>query len=97
MMLKFFICRIENALLKKALLFLHSFSLKHITIIKYIYKSISEQQDISHKKSIRVPTSSGNHGEPGKSPKKVPCMEKSWNLKKELINHGKVMGFCEII
>ena len=23
----------------------------------------------------RVPTSSGNHGEPGKSPKKVPCME----------------------
>ena len=31
---------------------------------------------------IRVPTSSGNHGKPGKSPKKVPCMEKSWNLKK---------------
>ena len=30
----------------------------------------------------RVPTSSGNHGKPGKSPKKVPCLEKSWNLKK---------------
>ena len=30
----------------------------------------------------RVPTSSGNHGKPGKSLKKVPCMEKSWNLKK---------------
>ena len=29
----------------------------------------------------RVPTSSGNHGKPGKSRKKVPCMEKSWNLK----------------
>ena len=32
--------------------------------------------------SYRVPTSSGNHGKPGKSLKKVPCMEKSWNLKK---------------
>ena len=30
----------------------------------------------------RVPTSSGNHGKPGKSTKKNPCMEKSWNLKK---------------
>ena len=30
----------------------------------------------------RVPTSSGNHDKPGKSLKKVPCMEKSWNLKK---------------
>ena len=30
----------------------------------------------------RVPTSSGDHGKPGKSLKKVPCMEKSWNLKK---------------
>ena len=30
----------------------------------------------------RVPASSGNHGKPGKSRKKVPCMEKSWNLKK---------------
>ena len=38
----------------------------------------------------RVPISSGNHG---KSRKKVPCMEKSWNLK----NHGKIMEFCEII
>ena len=30
---------------------------------------------------IRVPTSSGNHGKPGKSLKNVPCIEKSWNLK----------------
>ena len=29
----------------------------------------------------RVPTSSENPGKPGKSHKKVPCMEKSWNLK----------------
>ena len=28
----------------------------------------------------RVPTSSGNHGKPGKSQIKIPCMEKSWNL-----------------
>ena len=46
----------------------------------------------------RVPTSTGNHGKLGKSPKKVPCMEKSWNLKKETLNnHGKIMEFCEII
>ena len=40
---------------------------------------------------IRVPTSSGNHGKPGKSLKKDPCMEKSWNLTKtEKLwkNHG---------
>ena len=46
---------------------------------------------------LRVPTSSGNHGKPGKSLKKAPCMEKSWNLKKPLNNHGKIMEFCEII
>ena len=45
---------------------------------------------------VRVPTSSGNHGIPGKSQKKVTCMEKSWNLK-NLNNHGKIMDFCEII
>ena len=28
----------------------------------------------------RVPTSSGNHGKPGKSLIKIPCMEKSWTL-----------------
>ena len=34
-----------------------------------------------------------------KAQKKVPCMEKSWNLKKKKINnnHGKIMEFCEII
>ena len=30
----------------------------------------------------RVTTNSGNHGKPGKSRKKVPGMEKSWNSKK---------------
>ena len=30
----------------------------------------------------RVSTTSGNPGKPGKSRKKFPCMEKSWNLKK---------------
>ena len=31
----------------------------------------------------RVPMRFGNHGKPGKSPTtKNPCMEKSWNLKK---------------
>ena len=27
---------------------------------------------------------------------KVPCMEKSWKLKKKLNNNGKIMEFCEI-
>ena len=34
------------------------------------------------KAQSRVSTSSGNQGKPGKSLKKVPCMEKSWNSKK---------------
>ena len=45
----------------------------------------------------RVPTSSVNHGNLENHEKKVPCMEKSWNLKKKLINHGIIMEFCEII
>ena len=45
--------------------------------------------------SARVPTSSENHGKPGKSQIKIPCMEKSWNLIKAE-NHGKIMEFCEI-
>ena len=28
--------------------------------------------------------------------KKVPCLKRSWNLKK-MNNHGKIMEFCEII
>ena len=39
----------------------------------------------------RVPTSTGKPGKPVKSQKKVPCMEKSWNLKKNeksWKNHG---------
>ena len=42
----------------------------------------------------RVLTSSGNHGNPGKSLKKVPCMEFE---KKHINNHGKIMEFCEIV
>ena len=41
--------------------------------------------------SNRVPTSSGNHGKPGKLQIKIPCMEKSWNLiktEKSWNNHG---------
>ena len=34
----------------------------------------------------------------GKSQMKVPCMEKSWNLKKkQRKNQGKIMEFCEMI
>ena len=42
-------------------------------------------------RNSRVRKSSGNHGKPGKSLKKVPCMEKSWNLEKPEYswkNHG---------
>ena len=42
-------------------------------------------------KRSRVPTSSGNHGKPGKAQIKIPCMEKSWNLikaEKSWKNHG---------
>ena len=43
----------------------------------------------------RVPTSTGK---PGKSQKKVPCMEKSWNFKnteKSWKNHGILfLNFC---
>ena len=45
---------------------------------------------------FKVPTSSGNHGKPGKSLKKVPCIEKSWNLK-SLNNHGKILDFFLLI
>ena len=56
---------------------------------KFVHKPV-------HEIISRVSTSSGNHGKPGKSRKKVPCIEKSWNLKK-LNNPGKFMEFCEII
>ena len=35
-----------------------------------------------HSSCYRVPKGPGKHGKPEKSLKKVPCMEKSWNLKK---------------
>ena len=43
---------------------------------------IKHEKVFSHCGFRKVPTSCGNHGKPGKLPKKVPCMEKSWNLKK---------------
>ena len=41
-----------------------------------------QQMTLVDRSLSRFTTSSGNHGKPGKSFKKVPCMEKSWNLKK---------------
>ena len=45
---------------------------------------------------IRVPMSSGNHGKTGKSRKNVHAW-KNHGISKNLINHGKIMEFCEII
>ena len=47
-----------------------------ITYDSSVYKQWMEHPDII---VIRVRTSSGNHG---KSHKKFPCIEKSWNLNK---------------
>ena len=44
----------------------------------------------------RVPTSSGNHGKPGKSLKKFHAW-KIMEFEKKLNNHGKIMEFCGII
>ena len=43
----------------------------------------------------RVLTSSGNHGKPVKSLKKVPCMEKSWTLKKPEMIMEKLWNFVK--
>ena len=43
----------------------------------------------------RVPTSSGNHGKPGKSPKNFHVWKKSWNLKKNLIIMEKSWNFVK--
>ena len=45
----------------------------------------------------RVPTSSGNHGKPGKSLKKSSMHGKIMEFEKTLKNHGKIIEFCEII
>ena len=45
---------------------------------------------------LRVPTSTGNHGKPGKSLKKFHAW-KNHGIGKKLNNHGKIMEFCEII
>ena len=52
------------------------------------HKSEMLANQISNKLAIKgvscmVPTSYGNHGRPGKSRKKVPCMENSWKEKKK--------------
>ena len=59
-----------------------------------VFKSIQPDVSIVKLYNTRVLTSSGNHGKPGKSPKKVPCMEKSWNLKKPE-KSWKVMEFVK--
>ena len=45
----------------------------------------------------RVPTSSWNHGKPGKSIKKSSMHGKTKEFEKNLHNHGKIMEFGEII
>ena len=47
----------------------------------------------------RVPTSSENHGKPGKSLKKFHAADawKNHGIWKNLNNHGKIIKFCEII
>ena len=47
--------------------------------------------------NVRVPTSSGNHGKPGKSLKKSSMHGKIMEFEKNLNNHGKIMEFCEVI
>ena len=42
---------------------------------------------------IRVSTSSGNHGKPGKSQIKILCMEKSWNF----IKAEKSWNFVKLV
>ena len=49
------------------------------------------------KACYRVPTSSGNHGKPGKSIKISSMHGKIIEFEKTLNNHGKIMEFCEMI
>ena len=53
--------------------------------------------DTSLDADVRVPTSSGNHGKPGKSLKSSMHGNIMEFKKKTLNNHGKIMEFCEII
>ena len=51
----------------------------------------SQLLEVPFQVNSRVPTCSGNHGKPGKSLKKVPCMENHGILKnpeKSWKNHG---------
>ena len=57
-------------------------STTHMIMTYAIFLNPLYSDGFSHiDKYNRVPTSSGNHGKPGNR-KKVPCMEKSWNLQK---------------
>ena len=71
----------------KFYLFLHlklinGFFYSEHSVTMPLFAKIKQKLTGTHCVMCRVPTSSGNHGKPGKSPKKVPCMEKSLNLKK---------------
>ena len=68
----------------------------------WLFRLLTDLDEIRIKKmesshNFRIPASSGNHGKPGKSPKKVPLhgkiMELNQNLKKKLNNHGKIIDF----
>ena len=64
---------------------------KLLTIQACRFLGILNFDSVLQKKLNRVPTSTGKPGKPGKSQIKVPCMEKSWNLKtteKSWKNHG---------
>ena len=58
------------------------------------YPKLLPVSSVTH--DIRVPTSSGNHGKPGKSLKKFHAW-KILGIGKNVNNHGKIMEFCEII
>ena len=47
--------------------------------------------------TMLYPTSSRNHGKPGKSLKKSSMHGKIMEFEKNLKNHGKIMEFCELI
>ena len=50
---------------------------KHACQDRYVKQGFTECKSL-----CRVPTSSGNHGKPGKSQKKSSIMEKSWSFVK---------------
>ena len=55
---------------------------RNLSLKSMFTDNLLEGPDAALCESVRVSTRSGNHGKPGKSLKKVPCMKKSWYLKK---------------